>query len=56
MWIFCGHDIHECYKNNFDFIEPIWYKIKQTVEVELERVYLSNTHTLNHTSIEMMVI
>ena len=42
--VFCGHDIHECYKNNFDFIEPIWYKIKKTVEVELERVYL-NAHT-----------
>ena len=42
--IFCGHNMDECNQNGYEFIVPIWEKIKNVVNVELERVYL-NAHT-----------
>ena len=41
---FCGHNMDECNQNGYEFIVPIWEKIKNVVNVELERVYL-NAHT-----------
>ena len=42
--VFCGHNMDECNQNGYEFIVPIWEKIKNVVDVELERVYL-NAHT-----------
>ena len=42
--IFCGHNMDECNQNGYEFIVPIWEKIKNVINVELERVYL-NAHT-----------
>ena len=42
--VFCGHNMDECNQNGYEFIVPIWEKIKNVVNVELERVYL-NAHT-----------
>ena len=42
--VFCGHNMDECNQNGYEFIVPIWEKIKNVINVELERVYL-NAHT-----------
>ena len=42
--VFCGHNMKECGENGHEFIIPIWEKIKNVINVELERVYL-NAHT-----------
>jgi len=39
-----GHNIGECYKNGFEFVEPIWNSIQKNYEVNMERVYF-NAHT-----------
>ena len=41
--IFCGHNINVI-PDEYEFIIPIWEKIKNVINVELERVYL-NAHT-----------
>ena len=42
--VFAGHDIEECNKNGFEFVEPIWNSIQKKYEVNMERVYF-NAHT-----------
>jgi hypothetical protein len=42
--VFAGHDIEECNKNGFEFVEPIWNSIQKKYEVDMERVYF-NAHT-----------
>ena len=44
--VFAGHDMKECNKNGFDFVEPIWNSIERKFdnEIKLERVYF-NAHT-----------
>ena len=41
-----GHDMEECNKNGFNFVEPIWNSIDRKFdnEIELNRVYF-NAHT-----------
>ena len=41
--VFCGHNINVI-PDEYEFIIPIWEKIKNVINVELERVYL-NAHT-----------
>ena len=41
--IFCGHNINVI-PDEYEFIIPIWEKIKNVINVELERVYLT-AHT-----------
>ena len=42
--VFAGHDVEECNKNGFEFVEPIWNSIQKKYEVDMERVYF-NAHT-----------
>ena len=43
-----GHDIEECNKNGYEFVEPLWNSVEKNFtgenEVEMERVYF-NAHT-----------
>ena len=39
-----GHNIEECNKNGFEFVEPIWNSIQKKYDVDMERVYF-NAHT-----------
>ena len=42
--VLAGHNIEECNKNGYDFVEPIWNSIQKKYEVDMERVYF-NAHT-----------
>ena len=42
--VLAGHNIDECNKNGFEFVEPIWNSIQKNYEVNMERVYF-NAHT-----------